>query len=231
MAPETAQPLPNDPLWNQVAGRIRAEILSGERVAGTRLLEATLAKQLVVSQATVRTALASLAHAGLVTQVPRRGSYVAEISVGDAKDVYEVRQQLKTMAVATICTRLDSVARDALVCELGLHLDGMLKAAAAPDQDALIESEASFHRCVWEASGNSMLRRVWPIVEASHRNLTKITNLVCYGDLHAIAQTHEPLIQALEAGDQASAVQLFSEHIHEVWQRLEAAAPGGDAPH
>lgn len=222
MIEDKAGALPNDPLWNQVAQRIRAEILSGALLPGTRLLETALAGKLVVSQATVRAALASLASEGLVTQLPRRGSYVAEISIGDAKDVYDVRQRLETMAVDTICRRLDAEARTELAGELEPHLAAMERAADLNDLDALIEADARFHERVWAASGNSLLRRVWPMVEASHRNLTRLTNPIYFGDLQQVAQTHRPLIQALAAGDADDAVELFSEHIQQVWERLEA---------
>lgn len=227
MNDESAAALPSDPLWNQVAQRIRAEILSGVRPAGTRLIETSLAKDLVVSQATVRSALASLASEGLVTQLPRRGTYVAEISVGDARDVYEVRQQLETMAVTAICTRLAQEDRGSLARKLQDHLTQMERAAASNDLEGLIAADARFHELVWTASGNSMLRRMWPMVAASHQNLTRVTNPIYFGDLQAIAQTHEPLIRALEDGKAADAAVLFSEHIHEVWERLEASASDG----
>src|SRR6266511_2466859 len=61
--------------------QLRSKILSGEIPAGTRLFEVTYARDLGISQSTLREALARLAHEGLVLNVPRRGTYVASLPV------------------------------------------------------------------------------------------------------------------------------------------------------
>src|SRR5712692_2848743 len=71
--------------------QLRSKILSGELPAGTRLFEVTYARDLGISQSTLREALARLAHEGLVLSVPRRGTYVASLPVDTINHLYELR--------------------------------------------------------------------------------------------------------------------------------------------
>ena len=62
-----------------VEDRIRAAIFSGKLRPGDALREMHLARELQVSQATVREALLHLQHAGLVTRTPNAGTIVTHM--------------------------------------------------------------------------------------------------------------------------------------------------------
>lgn len=66
-------------LWRQIAGKLQAEIASGERKPNMRLpTEAELSTQFGVNRHTVRRALEELSRDGLVRVEQGRGSFVAE---------------------------------------------------------------------------------------------------------------------------------------------------------
>ena len=65
----------------QVAERLKAEILAGERVAGTRLRQVEIAERFGVSTTPVREALATLQREGLVRLHPQRGAHSNSRSV------------------------------------------------------------------------------------------------------------------------------------------------------
>src|ERR1700678_4172389 len=67
-------------LSDKVYGLVRRAILDGTQAPGSRLVESEIARSLGVSQAPVRDAIKRLGHEGLVTSLPRRGSYVTELS-------------------------------------------------------------------------------------------------------------------------------------------------------
>jgi DNA-binding GntR family transcriptional regulator len=73
-----------------VANVITAQILSGEIRAGQRIDQDALAAGLGVSRLPVREALIMLENVGFVTSIPRRGSYVAQITPDDVLDHYEI---------------------------------------------------------------------------------------------------------------------------------------------
>ena len=204
-------------LSDRVYDLIRRSLIGHELTPGSRLVESEIARQLSVSQAPVREALRRLAHEGLVLQLPRRGSFVAEVSTEEARDAYEVRAALELLAVRGALRNLD----EAVLTELDHHVEEMVSAAAADDLAAFIDADVHFHRAIWTASGNRMLPRVWLMVEASMRNLTLVSNRLYFHDLTEIASTHYPLVSGLRARDPAVAAK-FHDHVLQVWTLLSA---------
>ena len=104
MFDEALPALPRVLLSDQAYDLMRRSILDGTLSPGARIVESEIARRLGVSQAPVREAVKRLAHEGLVTVLPRRGSYVAQISVDEVDDAREVRAMLE-----------EAAARDAVV--------------------------------------------------------------------------------------------------------------------
>src|SRR3981081_3804063 len=69
-----------------VVMQLRQGIFEGRFPPGAPLRELTLARELSVSQATVREALQRLEHAGLVTRKPNIGATVTRLSPKDVKE-------------------------------------------------------------------------------------------------------------------------------------------------
>ncbi len=206
-------------LSDQVYELIRARLIVHEFAPGSRLVESEIARQLSVSQAPVREALRRLAHEGLVLQLPRRGSFVAELSTEEARDAYEIRARLEGLAVGGALEHLD----DALLADLDGHVQEMLAAAEVDDLPAFVDADVRFHKAVWTASGNGLLPRVWLLVEAGMRNLTLVSNRLYFHDLTEIAQTHHPLVAGLRRRDPDIAGE-FTEHALRIWRLLAADA-------
>ena len=79
-------------LSDRVYALLREWIVGGELVAGQRLVESEIARQVGTSQAPAREAIKRLADEGLVISHPNRGSYVAEISDEQAREVRDIRR-------------------------------------------------------------------------------------------------------------------------------------------
>ena len=75
------------PLRDVVFENLREAILEGKLSPGQRLMEVQLAEQLGVSRTPVREAIRKLELEGLVVMLPRKGAYVADISLKDLVDV------------------------------------------------------------------------------------------------------------------------------------------------
>src|SRR3954463_9908442 len=78
----------------QVAERLKAEILAGERAPGSRLRQVEIAQRLGVSTTPVREALGMLQREGLVQLEAQRGAVVFLPSVRDLRAHYEIRAAL-----------------------------------------------------------------------------------------------------------------------------------------
>lgn len=212
-------------LSEQVHRLLTAQILQRELLPGTRIVESELARQLSVSQSPVRDALRRLAHEGLVIQLPRRGTFVAEISDDDARASYQVRGALEAVAAELLASR----SAEQAVVDLEAEVAAMVAAAEADDLSRLIEHDVAFHRLVWERGGNPLLERIWPMVEPSLRSYTRVSNRVYFEDLREVADSHRPLIDALREGTGVG--ETFRQHVMEAWHRRERAAraPGDPA--
>lgn len=205
-------------LSDQVYDMLVDAITDGRLEPGQRLVESEIARQLSVSQAPVREALKRLAHGGMVLQLPRRGSFVAKTDEQTARRDYQLRALLEGHAAREFCTYGDQGD----VEKLAGVLDEMRAAADDDDLRQVIEQDINFHRTVWESTGNDLLTRMWPLVEGSLRAVTTVSNRIYFGSLLEIAETHQPLIDALRARDTDVAGTLFHDHVITVWQRIDA---------
>lgn len=78
-----------------VTTEIRQRILSGEFAPGEVLRQEALAEELGVSRVPVREAITRLTGEGLLTSVPHKGAYVAELSVDEVKETFDIRLRLE----------------------------------------------------------------------------------------------------------------------------------------
>jgi DNA-binding GntR family transcriptional regulator len=217
--PET--PLGRILVSDQVYEWVKAAITGGSYRPGDRLAEQEIARRLAVSQAPVREALSRLARERLVIQLPRRGSFVAEISTDDARHAYQVRIPLERIVGRLACEAGDAVVEE-LLTGLEHDLARLRSAAGGDDLWGVVEADASFHRRIWQATGNPLLPEVWAMVEGCIRGFTVVSNRLYYPDLPTIAETHRPLIDAVRARDADTAADLFEQHAINVWRNIDA---------
>ncbi|MCX7319554.1 MAG: GntR family transcriptional regulator [Hyphomicrobiales bacterium] len=103
-------------LPDQVAEELGAEIVSGRRKAGERLVELDLARDFGVSRGPIREAIRILERRRLVDVFPRRGAYIKPMSLKSVADLFNVRTALSMLAVRTMATSpvesfIDTLAR------------------------------------------------------------------------------------------------------------------------
>ncbi|MFK7736203.1 MAG: GntR family transcriptional regulator [Pirellulaceae bacterium] len=86
-------------LSSELRHLIRERVISGQLAAGTRLNEVHLAEEFKVSRTPLREALFGLVKDQLVVEIPRRGFFVAELSVAEIRELYVIRQILDPEAL------------------------------------------------------------------------------------------------------------------------------------
>ena len=79
------------PLREIVCEVLRDAIRGGILKPGEWLKENDLADELLVSRTPVREAIRKLEQEGYVVTVPRRGAYVASVSIRDINEIFEIR--------------------------------------------------------------------------------------------------------------------------------------------
>src|SRR3954469_15659139 len=134
----------------QVAERLKAEILAGERPAGAKLRQVEIARSYGVSTTPVREALATLQREGLVRHHAQRGAVVFLPSVDALRHHYEIRAALESLAAAKAAERFEP----GWAPPLEAMLDEM---AGAPPAARYIALNQRFHTALYVRSGRRQL--------------------------------------------------------------------------
>ena len=104
-----------------VTTEIRQRILSGDLAPGEVLRQEALADELGVSRVPIREAITRLTSEGLLTNVPHKGAYVAELSIDEVRETFDIRLRLEpwifSEAIARI-TEAEIAKAERLVMEM-----------------------------------------------------------------------------------------------------------------
>ena len=209
-------------LREQIKEVLIERIVSGKMRSGDRLIEMRIAEDLGTSQAPVREALRELAAIGFVTIRPHRGTVVRDFSASELREIYVVRGALEEAG-----TRLATPRFAGDVSQLQFQIDAMLASARRHDLHGMCRHSVQFHRLIMEQAGNDLLLGMWTSLQIETRTI--ITLLAPGLDLTAIARTHQPLADAIRAGDVELACRLAREH-QTFFEDLPTIGAGAEAP-
>lgn len=197
--------LDHQPISARIRNVLLERIIAGDYAPGQRLVELQLAREFGSSQAPVREALRDLETAGLVTIRPRRGSFVNDYHARTQHEIYTVRGALEETAM-----RLAMPKRHEWLPTLVSHLEGMREAAATGEVEGVIRHSVGFHRVIMHGAKNELLLRIWESLHVEIHSLK--TALQPNLDLNGVAESHAPILVAVEAGDVEAACRLSREH-------------------
>ncbi|MDP3896288.1 MAG: GntR family transcriptional regulator [Mesorhizobium sp.] len=195
----------NTPLRQRLKEALLRRILGGHYDPGERLVELRIAEEFGTSQGPVREALRELEATGLVTNLPRRGTYVAEVMGEGLREIYTVRGALEEQATR-IATKRGACDLDQLQREVDL----MRAAAEKGDTQGVVDHSVAFHRAIMAAAKNRLLLNIWQSLQIETR--TTITLLTDGLDLVEIADSHQPIVDAIASGDAETAARVAREH-------------------
>jgi DNA-binding GntR family transcriptional regulator len=227
MIQPTFSPLePPASLAESVTDAIRERILGGTFAPGERLVEAEIARQLQISRGPVREALARLRAEGLAYEEPRRGSFVAELSPSDVREIYELRAALETRAARLVIGRGD----EAVFARLEAIIAALRRAAAADDRAAFAEHDAEFHEELCRGSGNSRLHRIFVNHAGVLVTLLRLEISTQYEALDGLLAEHEMLWREISSRDVARAERACNDHLDQALQRVTAMRAQSQPP-
>jgi DNA-binding GntR family transcriptional regulator len=203
---------------------LREAIVEGQLKPGERLLQENLAKELDVSQTTVRDALNQLVGEGLAVRTPYKGVRVAKLLPAELEDIYEIRAVLEGMAAKSAASKITS---EELQEMRDILLDTIVNNDPASISTAR-EANRRFHEIFIEASQRRFLIRTlrqildWidPLMLYSRTNETEIgiETRLKWGERDRYQHTR--LLEALEAADGDLAGQVATEAVQEAWENL-----------
>jgi DNA-binding GntR family transcriptional regulator len=216
---QSAAPTPAPPRWaaapqvsatEKIAASITQAIVERRLMPGTKLAEQKIADIFKVSRTLVRQALNQLSRDRLVTLEPARGAFVAQPSVDEARQVFEVRKVLE----AAMVTRLANSITAEQLARLRAHLRAERAALKRTDVPGRTRLLADFHVLLARMQGNEVLAQL--LTDLLSRS--SLISLM-YQSAHSAAQSqaeHEAIVAALECRDAAAATRLLDHHLGNV---------------
>lgn len=157
--------MPEETLPEQIANRLRRDILRGTLEPGTPVKERDHASELGVSRTPMREAIRILAKEGLLHLRPARSPVVAQPSYEEVAHNIEVMTSLELLSARLACDR----ASDAEIEEIAALADQMAEQYDSLDMLEVFELDMTFHRAIAASAHNpvlaemhqSLLARLW----------------------------------------------------------------------
>lgn len=176
---------------------LRQHILSGRVKPGARLTEVSLAEQLGVARATVRTSLHKLASEGIVTQTPYTGWRVAALAPKDVWELWTLRASLEGLAAKLAANSMNSDYR----ARINGAMEDLVKACQKGDAAKASAADFALHGTIIRLVGHQRLEDQYRQVEQQVKIYISSSNALVGDRLIEIIAQHEPLVEALLAGD------------------------------
>lgn len=186
---------------------VKEKILSCEFLPGSLLSEQSLGESLGMSRTPVREALAQLAQESLVRIIPRRGALVAELSIQDIDEIFQLREAIECWAVRQLT---GAVRKDDLLA----FAEAMKKAQGetAEAYEASIRLDEEFHNYLITCAKNRRVESVYANVRDQNRRI-RVLSTRQPGRLVATTAEHERIIEFLIAGERETAAEAMRQHI------------------
>ncbi|HEY8464740.1 MAG TPA: GntR family transcriptional regulator [Bacillota bacterium] len=196
------------PLRELVFESLREAIISGQLSPGERLMEIQLAEEMGVSRTPVREAIRKLEREGLVVMVPRKGAYVAGLSIKDVTDVFEIRGALEGLAAELAAERITEEELENLERYL-------VKIAADIEEGELsrvVQTDTDFHTLLYQSSHNNHLSQIINNLREQIQRF-RTTSLSYPGRMKTALEEHRKIVEAISIRDGQLARELAKEHI------------------
>jgi DNA-binding GntR family transcriptional regulator len=200
-------------LSDEVAARLRADIMTGMLRPGTFIRLDETAAALGVSITPVREALRTLRGEGLVQLEPHRGHVVVPLTRDDIEDIFWLQATIAKELAATVAERIT----DAQIEELERLNDALAAAIDRGDAEEVVGAEFAFHRAFNRTTDR--IKLAWFLLHVARYIPVQIYASDAAWGAGAVAG-HRELIEALRRRDVDSVVRITSGEFTDAAQRL-----------
>jgi DNA-binding GntR family transcriptional regulator len=184
---------------DQIADRLRREIISGRLQPGQVLREQEISDRFGVSRGPVREVFRQLSQQGLLITEPNKGVRVAkQPSVSVRPLVAELRRTIEVFALNTM---FDEIAEEDIDAWEAILTD-IEQVCRNEDRDKLVGRDLDFHRAILASHDESELVMLWQPIA-----LRMLMHYDRFGDdLMACYEEHRRILDAIRRRDKAAAI-------------------------
>jgi len=198
------------PLGEVVYEALKNAITENQFKAGDRLMETDLADEMQVSRTPVREAVRKLEAEGYVTIIPRKGTYVAGLTVQDINDVFEIRYALEGMAAYFAAQR----ATQEDIEELRAFVERQAANWNSNSVATNVAEDIEFHSMLYRMSKNQRVEGLITDLRLRSQRLRNST-LSDAERLKYALEEHKEILQAIETRDSVKAREMARNHVVE----------------
>ena len=201
---------------------LREQIITGELSSGEKLNENEMAVRLEISRPPLREAFRKLEYEKLVVSIPRKGTYVSSISIGDCEELFRVRELIECTVVD--CLKMKKI-RQLPIVEETISMVEKLPASSPSHPETLhplyyYKPMAAFHEKLVESSENRWLIHSYNSLGGSLARY-QIMYLNLPGSLHVSMGEHSSVLQMIQEGNFAAAKKRLKAHLDGTAKRLK----------
>ncbi len=213
-------------LSNMVVQYLKEEIFLENYKEGDRILEAQIAEELDISRAPVREAIKELENQGLVETIPRKGTFVIQLSQKDIQELFNIRIMLENRLLEKIINE-DLLDEEDFKYLEGLVQDMIKTAESTEDENRKVlevnKRDVAFHHHLWKKSESKWTIKIltglyFQLQLAMLIDAKKEENLV------QSAKQHFNIIKSLQEKDCKKAKESLRNHIITLSQRVESCS-------
>jgi DNA-binding GntR family transcriptional regulator len=195
-------------LKDRVYSEIKTKIMNFDLKPGQKIYENEIANALGVSRTPIREALSTLLQEGLVTTSSSKGYFISEVSSREIEELYEIRENLETLAIHLAMQKSKPEDWERMEQELDAAEPG--KNSDKPTMQ-LFEDSHRFHQEIAKLSGNRALLNFLNTI-ADKMARTYYINILFLDRAKESHNEHVKILQFIKAGDEEKAIVAAGEH-------------------
>lgn len=197
------------PIREVVLESLREAIINGHFKPGDHLVERELAKKMGISTTPIKEAMRVLEYEGLVTRIPRKGTYVSENVNTTIKEILLLRASLEGLAAKLAALK----ATEEQIARLEALLKQMDVLSRNKNNTELTKLNSEFHNLITEMCQNRMITNILKTIRSFDLAFRKRA-LQHDEQIDKGFAEHKGIFEAIIAHQPELAEQRMKEHIY-----------------
>jgi len=196
-------------------------IRTGLLKKGDRIVEKELCREMGISRTPLREALRMLGSEGLIDLIPHKGAYVAQPSMNDVREMFDVMAILEGTCARMVAEKItdgDFKKLERLHAKLEKHWE-------EKDHEKYMEVNQKYHSLVQELTGNRVLNDVINSLRQKIL-LYRYRQLYLPDRFEASINEHRELLEAFRRRDPAAAESVMKRHLVNQCDALKSVYEG-----
>jgi DNA-binding GntR family transcriptional regulator len=200
-------------LSNKVYIALKEMIINHRFQPGTRLNVEKISKELEVSRTPVWEAVRRLQQEGLVENIPYRGVFMVEMTLGRALELYQVREALEGLAARLAAPH----ANEKTLEKMSETLENQEGVIQKGDLLGYSRSDFEFHSLIHKMSRNSVLQEMLESLKTKMQPITMEVKPI----LPRLYEDHLEILETIRSKDPDKSERILRRHNRVVQNQIQ----------